>query len=148
MNHHLATKKEYPQLVDIWSKSVQATHDFLKKADFEQIKAELPTYFPHLEVQVWTEDGRILGFSGVAENKLEMLFLDPAFIGKGYGKQILLKLLQEKNIQYVDVNEQNQTAKAFYKAMGFSMDHRSEQDDAGRPYPIVHLKRRDQYKRV
>ncbi|MBO0438820.1 GNAT family N-acetyltransferase [Candidatus Enterococcus ikei] len=136
-----ATKKEYKNLVEIWSKSVKQTHDFLQIEDFKTIKKELSTYFPHLDVQIWLDQEKNVGFSGVDGNKLEMLFLDPQYIGKGYGKQIVMTLIEEKGIQFVDVNEQNKSAKAFYQAMGFEEYERSEVDDAGRAYPILHLKR-------
>jgi putative acetyltransferase len=141
MNDYQATKQEYPELVNIWSKSVKATHDFLKPSDFEQIKQELPTYFSQVDVHIWMDQGKIIGFSGVAEKKLEMLFLDPEFIGKGYGKRILADLIAKSNIEYVDVNEQNKAASDFYQAMGFSIYARSDQDEAGRAYPILHLKK-------
>ncbi|WP_206911784.1 hypothetical protein IGL98_002976 [Enterococcus sp. DIV0840] len=141
MDQHQATENEYSKLVEIWAKSVKQTHDFLSTEDFETIKNELPTYFPHLDVRVWTDHDKIIGFSGVDGNKLEMLFLDPLYIGKGYGKQVVTNLLKENDIQIIDVNEQNQSAKAFYRVMGFDEYERSEVDDAGRPYPILHLKK-------
>lgn len=51
-----------------------------------------------------------------------------------------------KDIQLIDVNEQNQSAKAFYQVMGFEEYARSEVDDAGRPYPILHLQRSNKEK--
>lgn len=141
MNQHQATENEYSKLVDIWARSVRQTHDFLKDDDFKTIKSELATYFPHLDVRVWTDDEKIIGFSGVDGTKLEMLFLDPVYIGKGYGKQVVTSLVKENNIQFVDVNEQNYSAKAFYFAMGFEEYSRSEVDDAGRVYPILHFKK-------
>lgn len=141
MKYHQATISEYSQLVEIWAKSVKQTHSFLQAEDFETIKKELPTYFPYLDVKIWTEREKAIGFSGVNEDKLEMLFLDPLFIGKGYGKQIVKYLVDECRVQFVDVNEQNQAAKVFYQVMGFEEYDRSEVDDAGRAYPILHLKR-------
>ncbi|MTD38279.1 GNAT family N-acetyltransferase [Erwinia sp. CPCC 100877] len=136
-----AKSKDYYLLVDIWRKSVRQTHDFLKAEDFERIASELPTYFEYVEVQIWREQEKTLGFSGILNGKIEMLFLDPAFIGKGYGKQILDALIKEYNCRFVDVNEQNTSARAFYQAAGFNEFARSETDDAGRPYPILHLKK-------
>ncbi|MGX7245378.1 GNAT family N-acetyltransferase [Enterococcus quebecensis] len=141
MNYHQAQQNEYNILVEIWIRAVKKTHDFLETEDFQTIKNELPTYFPHLDVKVWTMKEKTIGFSGVDGNKLEMLFLDPEYIGKGYGKKIVTNLLEENQIQFVDVNEQNQYAKMFYQAMGFETINRSEVDDAGRNYPILHLQR-------
>ncbi|EOL48997.1 GNAT family N-acetyltransferase [Enterococcus caccae] len=140
MNYHQAQIHEYPQLVDIWARSVKQTHDFLQVEDFKKIEKELPTYFPHLDVKIWTDLEKVIGFSGVDGNKLEMFFLDPKYIGKGYGKRIVRCLLEESKIQFVDVNEQNLGAKNFYQVMGFEEYDRSEVDDAGRSYPIIHLK--------
>ncbi|MBD5359047.1 MAG: GNAT family N-acetyltransferase, partial [Bacteroides sp.] len=39
----------------------------------------------------------------------------------------------------VDVNEQNISALNFYLAKGFKVTGRDETDEAGRPYPILHL---------
>jgi len=41
----------------------------------------------------------------------------------------------------VDVNEQNEAALGFYKALGFSVVARSPTDAGGRPFPILHMKR-------
>lgn len=136
-----ATKNDYPQLIDIWEKSIKATHHFLSTADFKAIKKELPTYFSNVEVQIWQVQNDIIGFSGVSEQKVEMLFLDPAFIGKGYGRQILTHLVGKNAVHLVDVNEQNQAALKFYLACGFEEYNRNEMDDAGRPYPIIFLKK-------
>lgn len=41
----------------------------------------------------------------------------------------------------VDVNEQNEAALRFYEALGFAVVGRSPTDGAGRPFPLLHLKR-------
>ena len=41
----------------------------------------------------------------------------------------------------VDVNEQNEAALGFYKALGFSVVARSPTDAAGRPFLILHMRR-------
>jgi putative acetyltransferase len=40
----------------------------------------------------------------------------------------------------VDVNEQNSAARRFYEACGFVVEGRSELDDQGRPYPLLHMR--------
>ena len=40
-------ENEYPALVEIWERSVKATHTFLSNEDFDKIKkALIPDYFP------------------------------------------------------------------------------------------------------
>lgn len=132
------TQDDYPLIQLIWERSVQATHDFLKPDDFNEIKAVLPTYFPHVDLNLWLIDGEVIGFSGTHGSSLEMLFLDPSSRGKGYGKEIISELISE-GIDKVDVNEQNESAKAFYFSCGFRVASRSEKDSDGRDYPILHL---------
>ena len=40
----------------------------------------------------------------------------------------------------VDVNEQNPRAIGFYERLGFARTGRSETDDQGRPYPLLHMR--------
>lgn len=40
----------------------------------------------------------------------------------------------------MDVNEQNPQAVGFYKHMGFDTFKRSEFDEQGNPFPILHMK--------
>ena len=39
----------------------------------------------------------------------------------------------------VDVNEQNPLALGFYESKGFHIVGRDDRDEAGRPFPILHL---------
>ena len=41
----------------------------------------------------------------------------------------------------VNVNEQNASGAGFYQRLGFEVIGRSPVDDAGRPYPLLHLRR-------
>ena len=40
----------------------------------------------------------------------------------------------------LDVNEQNPQARGFYERMGFRVEGRSPVDDAGRPFPQLHMR--------
>jgi putative acetyltransferase len=41
----------------------------------------------------------------------------------------------------VEVNADNRSARSFYEALGFSVVSRSPLDGAGRPFPILHMRR-------
>jgi len=43
----------------------------------------------------------------------------------------------------VDVNEQNQQAVGFYRRLGFEVEGRSEVDSMGKPFPLLHLRKRN-----
>lgn len=132
---------EYPALVAIWRGAVDATHDFLTDADRDAIEAELPSaYLPAVALSVAERDGRPVGFSGVLDGMLEMLFVDAAQRGGGVGTALLTHAIRELGVTRVDVNEQNVSAAGFYAHRGFEVVGRSEIDEAGRPYPLLHLR--------
>ena len=116
-----------------------ATHDFLKEEDFNDIKTALITdYFPNVNLYAIAENGMYAGFIGLSPDSIEMLFIDCDRRGQGYGSA-LIEFAKQYGATKVDVNEQNPSALNFYKAKGFRINGRDETDDAGRPYPILHL---------
>ncbi len=135
------TKKEYREVVEIWEASVRATHHFLKEEDIEYFKPLiLNTYLDAVELKCFrNNDGKIVGFLGVADQNLEMLFIHPDFRGKGVGKALLDYSIQKLDVTKVDVNEQNEEAVGFYKHFGFEVIKRSELDSSGKPYPTLHM---------
>ncbi|MFC4140440.1 MULTISPECIES: acetyltransferase [unclassified Microbacterium] len=133
---------EYPRLVQIWRSAVDATHDFLAAADRDDIEAHLASdYLPQVDVHVAECDGRVVGFAGIADHKVEMLFVDAAEHGRGAGTALLNFALDHGAIA-VDVNEQNTTAVEFYQRCGFTAVGRSSRDDQGRPYPLLRMRHR------
>ncbi|WP_427110393.1 GNAT family N-acetyltransferase [Lysinibacillus xylanilyticus] len=126
-------------IINLWDRSVTKTHDFLSLKDKEDIKKEIPMYFPHLDVRLWFEVNELIGFSGTNNQHLEMLFLEPTEIGRGFGKQIIQQLIKDFNIRSVDVNKDNENAKMFYLKNGFTIVSEELTDSSGRPYPILHL---------
>lgn len=134
-----ANRSEYPVLVDVWDRSVRATHHFLSEEDLPEIKKALPlNYFPNVDLYVSESDGRITGFIGLSSDMIEMLFVDADTIRKGHGSA-LLAFAMDKGYRKVDVNEQNEQALKFYLKNGFRILSRDETDSDGRPYPILHL---------
>ncbi|MGB6243584.1 MULTISPECIES: acetyltransferase [Gordonia] len=131
---------EYPALVAIWRSAVLATHDFLDAADFAAIESRLATdYFPAVTLVVAERDGAPVGFAGVADDSLEMLFVADEMRGTGVGGALLAHAVTDHAVTRVDVNEQNPDAVGFYLHRGFTRVGRSDLDGDGRPYPILHL---------
>ncbi|GAA1724288.1 GNAT family N-acetyltransferase [Brachybacterium phenoliresistens] len=131
---------EHPQLVEIWRSAVHATHDFLEESDLERIEASLiPVYFPAVSMLVAESRGDPVGFAGVAEGCLEMLFVADAARGTGVGTALLEEAVTRHGVTRVDVNEQNPAALGFYLRRGFVQVGRSALDGDGRPYPLLHL---------
>jgi len=131
---------EYLALVKIWESAVTATHDFLAPADFEWIKLHLASdYFPAVELTVVEGDDGPVGFAGTLDEGLEMLFVDAAHRGCGGESLLLDYVITNDGVTRVDVNEQNESAVGFYVHHGFHVVGRSETDDAGLPYPLLHM---------
>ena len=134
-------KTEYQEVVNVWESSVRATHHFLKEEDIEYFKPLiLNTYLDAVELRcVKNNEKKIVGFLGVAEQNLEMLFIAPEYRGKKIGKILLDYSIDNLNVTKVDVNEQNEQALGFYMYCGFEVIGRSELDSSGKPYPISHM---------
>lgn len=130
---------DYLALAEIWERSVRATHHFLPEDDLAEIKkALLPCYFPNVTLYAVDDDGVLSGFIGLADNKIEMLFVDFGRQGEGIGS-MLIDFAMQSGATQVDVNEQNRHATAFYVSKGFKVVSRDDRDEAGRPYPILHM---------
>lgn len=131
--------RDYGSLVDIWESSVRATHDFLNERDIISIKSALiPDYFPNVNLYGITENDKHIGFIGLNHDKIEMLFINCSHFGNGFGS-MLIEFAKRQGAAKVDVNEQNHYAVKFYQANGFNVTGRDETDDAGRPFPILHM---------
>ena len=130
---------DYPRLTEIWESAVLSTHDFLKEEDFLYYKEHLPVYFQHVTLFGFEQEGILIGFMGIAERNLEMLFIDNNYRGTGIGKKLITYAIDNLQVTKVDVNEQNTQAVGFYKHMGFSVYKRSSLDGEGKEYPILHM---------
>ncbi|MCH7399465.1 GNAT family N-acetyltransferase [Belliella sp. DSM 107340] len=128
------------QLIDVWEKSVLATHSFLIPSDFESIKKLVQSMdFSELDVFCLIQGDNLIGFIGVFDFKIEMLFFSPDYIGKNLGRMLLEYAVNELKANKVDVNEQNIHAVGFYQKFGFVAYERTELDDQGNPYPILRM---------
>ncbi|MGW8815005.1 GNAT family N-acetyltransferase [Gordonia terrae] len=131
------------RLVAVWRSAVEATHHFLTPADIDGFASRLARdFFPAVQLVVAEVDGVIVGFSGTADNRLEMLFVDSAAHGRGIGTVLLDHAVERVGIDELDVNEQNPGAVEFYRRRGFDQVGRSPVDSDGRPFPLLHLRRR------
>ena len=130
------------KLLNIWEQSVRATHQFLSEPEIRRIAEYVPAALREVPVLAAAEnaEGEPVAFMGIAGNKLEMLFVSPESRGKGVGKRLILHAINRCGVREVDVNEQNTQARGFYEHIGFRICGRSETDDQGNPYPILHMR--------
>lgn len=131
------------QLLEVWESSVRATHLFLTENEIENIKQYVPEALkeiPHLLIAV-DEKQRPVGFMGIVDQHLEMLFIAHEERGKGIGKKLLQYGIERYFVNDLAVNEQNPLAKGFYEHMGFTVYKQTELDEQGNPYPLLYMKR-------
>ena len=143
---HTPKTSDYTRLVQIWENSVRATHDFLPDSYIDMLKNLVLSRYLDAVMLVCTKDVRqhITGFAGVSAGKVEMLFIDPRYRGQGLGRQLLGYAIEHMNADELDVNEQNPQALGFYLKQGFEVIGRTEHDGLGQPYPLLHMRLRQQ----
>ena len=81
-----------------------------------------------------------VGFMGIVEQHLEMLFIAHEERGKGLGKDLLKYGIEMYSVNDLAVNEQNPLAKGFYEHMGFAVYKRTACDEQGNPYPLLYMR--------
>ncbi len=129
-------------LLEVWERSVRATHLFLPESEILNIKEKfLPDALKNISNLVVAQDNdKPVAFMGIEEQKLEMLFVTPEKRGKGIGKKLIEYGIKNFSINELTVNEQNPQAKGFYEHLGFKVYKRSEIDEQGNPYPILYMR--------
>ncbi|MEO7998885.1 MAG: GNAT family N-acetyltransferase [Gemmatimonadaceae bacterium] len=136
-----ATPADRECLVDIWWRSASATHTFLSVSQLEALLPDVQAL--HLELlDTWVlcaESSDAVGFLVLDMSAVDALFIAPEWLRRGGGKLLMRKARELAGPLRVDVNEQNANAIQFYLAEGFVIVGRSPVDDAGRPYPLLHL---------
>ncbi|MGB6188548.1 MAG: acetyltransferase [Aeromonas molluscorum] len=128
-------------LIAIWEASVRATHHFLPEAEITALKPLiLAHYFAAVDLVCARDDtAGIVGFCGVRDGNIEMLFVAPEARGRGVGRLLVVNAIASQGATRVDVNEQNVQALGFYQQMGFVVTGRSPRDGQGKPYPLLHM---------
>lgn len=131
-------------LFDVWLAAVRATHSFVAEEDLETLIPLVRSYLRAPDSEFWvlcagSEDA--VGFMGFSEGAIESLFIAPEHHRRGGGRLLVEKAQELCEELTVDVNEQNSGARSFYEALGFSVESRSETDEMGRPYPLLHMRR-------
>ena len=126
----------------MWEHSVRATHHFLSESEILRIRAYVPQAVGGVAQLVAAENqaGEPVGFMGVENGRLEMLFLAPEARGCGLGGRLLRCGIEQYGVREVTVNEQNPQAVDFYAHFGFRTYRRTERDEEGGPYPLLYMR--------
>lgn len=141
-----AAPDDHPRMLDIWERSVRATHDFLVEHDVETLRPLVAAELASSSIEWWVavlETDLPIAILGWTPGVIEGLFVDPDYRGRGAGSRLVshAQSLTGEPLR-VDVNEANGQARGFYESLGFEVVSRSATDDAGRPFPVLHMRRR------
>ena len=130
------------QLLNVWESSVKATHLFLSEDEIEDIKKYVPQALKEIPclIIIKNKNENPVGFMGIVEKHLEMLFISHEERGKGLGKKLLKYGIEKHSVNDLAVNEQNPLAKGFYEHIGFKVYKRTECDEQGNPYPLLYMR--------
>lgn len=131
------------KLLVIWESSVKETHLFLSDNEINDIKKYVPQALKEIPRLILLKNDKDMpvGFMGIVDHHLEMLFIASGERDKGFGKKLLEYGITEYSINDLAVNEQNPRARGFYEYMGFEVYKRTEFDEQGNPYPLLYMKR-------
>jgi putative acetyltransferase len=138
-----AEAEERDALVDIWLRSVRATHAFLSESDIQFYLPLVRGALSAGDLDIWvlaSELDQPIGFLGMDRDRIEALFLDPEHRRRGGGRRLVQHARSLSAELRLDVNEQNVDARRFYEACGFIVEGRSEHDGTGRPFPLLHMR--------
>ena len=138
----IRTEELINQILEIWEKSVKATHKFLSDEEITGIKNYVPVAVKNVKHLVIAENEKEkpIAFMGIQDSRLEMLFISPDERNKGLGKQLIKYGIQNFDVKEVTVNEQNPQAVGFYEHIGFETYKRTDYDEEGNPYPLLYMK--------
>lgn len=145
MRVRLAEPQDRDALLALWERSVRASHAFLTQEDVVSLRPLVAEELASSAIAWWVLCGDSddpIGFLGYTSDTIEALFVDPAHHRSGAGRLLVAHAERlATGPLAVDVNEQNPDAIRFYEAMGFTIVSRSPTDGAGRPFPLVHMRR-------
>lgn len=129
-------------VLDIWlAASIQA-HAFIAESFWrDQLGAMRDIYLPQAETLVLEEEGQILGFASLHEQRLAALFIAPSAQGQGLGKRLLDQAKRQRNVLELSVYSANIQACAFYQACGFALVAEQNDPHSGHPERVMRWQR-------
>ena len=139
---HPVGADDLPRVVDVWEASVRAEHDFVSEAYIQFFKPLVRDELLRLVelASVRSSDGDIVGFVGVADQRIEALFVHPALRRRGIGRLLVAYAVASRGATMVDLDEQNESAVSFFSSLGFAIVGRSNIDGVGKAFTRVHMR--------
>lgn len=121
MNIRVNKETEIERLVEIWYEGSLIAHDFIDKDYWKSQRKEMKEkYLPMSETYVISDKGIIVGFISMVNNYLAALFIDNKHQSKGYGKELLRFIKEQRENIQLKVYKKNDKAVHFYLKNGFA----------------------------
>jgi putative acetyltransferase len=140
---HSVRFDDLPGVVDVWEASIRASHECVSEAYIRFFKPLARDELLRLVDLGSVRDtkGTIVGFVGLADGKIEALFVHPAWRRCGIGRRLATYAVS-RGATSVDVDEQNAVGVSFFRRLGFEIAARSDVDAMGKAFPMLHLRLR------
>jgi len=133
-----AREGDLDALTDLWERATRSSHGFMDPDDVVELRPFMrDAYLPSMVVTLAEIDAVAVGFVGARDTHVELLYVDPPFHGRGLGRL----LLAEVDAASVEVYADNAAGVGFYRSQGFAEVLRRPTDAAGRPFPVMVLRR-------
>ena len=117
-----ARVEDRERLLELWERSVRATHHFLDDSDVMSLRPLVAEELASDAVDWWvlvSATEALIGFLGFTNDTIEALFINPDYHGQGGGKFLVAHAQSlSAGALAVDVNEQNEAALQFYRRSG------------------------------
>ncbi|MGN0106517.1 MAG: GNAT family N-acetyltransferase [Hominilimicola sp.] len=112
------------EVMDLWLRTTTHSNSFVEQNFWEKYYDYVKEkYIDEKDTFVCMEDGKIIAFTCVSsDNKIEGLFVDPAYQNRGIGTEIIDFLKSEYSILHIEVYARNRKALAFSTRLGFLID--------------------------
>jgi putative acetyltransferase len=89
-----STLADGARVLEIWRRSVDATHDFLTPEDRRAIEVDVAALLQGAPLDLAVgDDDQVIAFMWVDEQYLHALFVDPDFRGSGIGRALVEEAL-------------------------------------------------------
>ena len=133
---------DYPELTEVWEKSVRATHHFLPDSYIRQLRPLVEQRYLDAVMLICCRDrdGRISGFAGVATGKVENAVHPPAPPWTRH--RYALAAVRRRASQCQGTGSQRAEPPRpwpFTRKQGFEVVSRSPVDGLGQPYPLLRM---------
>ena len=119
-------------LIAVWEKANALAHPFLPADFVAQVAKDMRNiYLPNAETWVLEEADLTKGFISLIGNEIGGLFLDPMYIGSGYGRAMVDFAVVLKGPLRVEVFKDNPVGRPFYERYGFVFEEEYMHEPSG-----------------